>query len=253
MSRLIGSLRGHFSTAHFYKQSQWSEELNRSEFGLCYSEFGHGHNYAIDVAFSAPKEFAKADGRWNSIVSKTESILGSVLLDFDHRHLNFTHPEFVSKVAANSSRTPDLISTTEVLAEVLHQVIHKKWLTAAPELSFWSHVTLMGVQIRENDSLASATDNALVCRARGNENWSIVKTHMGLQLGTGICRSVEFSVFDSAHPLEAAAALSDFVQRESGRIKSLEELCCAIQENLGLSVLLKTASGYFLFSEAVGE
>ncbi|MDX9731554.1 MAG: hypothetical protein RBT63_07270 [Bdellovibrionales bacterium] len=38
-----------FSTAHLYHQPSWSEEKNRAEFGACFSQYGHGHNYRLEV------------------------------------------------------------------------------------------------------------------------------------------------------------------------------------------------------------
>ena len=43
-----------FSCGHKYENSNWSEEKNKQEFGLCYSEFGHGHNYKLETSIKAP-------------------------------------------------------------------------------------------------------------------------------------------------------------------------------------------------------
>lgn len=39
----------HFSAAHFYRVSTWSEEENQRVFGLCSHQNGHGHNYVLEV------------------------------------------------------------------------------------------------------------------------------------------------------------------------------------------------------------
>lgn len=79
-------LKAHFSCAHFYHQPQWDEKKNREEFGLCFTKYGHGHDYALEIAIESSKlEKAKAD--FDGLVRK-----------LDHQHLNFVIPEFQSKI-----------------------------------------------------------------------------------------------------------------------------------------------------------
>lgn len=49
---LVRSAR--FSCGHKYENPNWTEEKNKEEFGLCYSEHGHGHNYKLEVFIKAP-------------------------------------------------------------------------------------------------------------------------------------------------------------------------------------------------------
>lgn len=84
-----------FSAAHLYAQKQWSESQNLACFGKCFSEYGHGHNYRLEVAFKNPQ---------TSSVDLQEHLRATALL-LDHRHLNFTVPEF-----------KELIPTTENIA-----------------------------------------------------------------------------------------------------------------------------------------
>lgn len=84
-----------FCAAHLYHQKDWDESQNRACFGKCFSEFGHGHNYRLEVGFTEP-------------ISPREELqtrLQVVTDRLDHHHLNFKIPEF-----------QDLIPTTENIA-----------------------------------------------------------------------------------------------------------------------------------------
>jgi 6-pyruvoyltetrahydropterin/6-carboxytetrahydropterin synthase len=82
-----------FSAAHFYKNENWTPEKNKQMFGKCFTDYGHGHDYKIEVEvpFSQKQELEKA--------------LNVLLERLDHQHLNFVIPEFKT-----------LIPTTENLA-----------------------------------------------------------------------------------------------------------------------------------------
>lgn len=86
MSQL--SLKSSFSAAHFYNQSRWSAEKNREEFGKCYSEYGHGHDYILEVSFQGePADlFEKASAFQQKLDGLTQAL--------EHQHLNFMIPEF---------------------------------------------------------------------------------------------------------------------------------------------------------------
>lgn len=76
-----------FSSAHFYAQASWSEEKNRAEFGRCFDEHGHGHDYRVEAFFEG-----------NLAPGPLESFLRGVVDPLDHRHLNFAVPEFRTSV-----------------------------------------------------------------------------------------------------------------------------------------------------------
>lgn len=78
-----------FSAAHFYKQPLWSIEKNQSEFGKCFSDYGHGHDYNCICQFSITN---------NQQIEKLESILKQIRLEIDHKHLNFSFEYFKNKV-----------------------------------------------------------------------------------------------------------------------------------------------------------
>lgn len=86
------SLRSSFSAAHFYNQPQWSEEKNREQFGLCYSQYGHGHDYVLEVTFIGEQEDLLRNRE------RKQRIVTDLTSELDHRHLNFMIPEFVETV-----------------------------------------------------------------------------------------------------------------------------------------------------------
>lgn len=95
-----------FSSAHFYQQKKWTPEKNKQVFGKCYTEFGHGHNYTleleIDIADHEPAQAKK------SITPHVKHVLDAI----DHEHLNFKIPYF-----------KDVIPTTENISCYLRDQI----------------------------------------------------------------------------------------------------------------------------------
>lgn len=87
--------RVHFSSAHRYFAPELSEDENRSTFGLCYSQHGHGHNYILDAHFQGP-----IDPITGMIINlaDVDQILKQVTNALDHHHLNQDVPEFKDKV-----------------------------------------------------------------------------------------------------------------------------------------------------------
>jgi 6-pyruvoyltetrahydropterin/6-carboxytetrahydropterin synthase len=80
------SSSSNFSAAHFYSNSQWSDQKNREIFGKCFTQFGHGHDYRIEV------EVPVDQGQ-----KLSEELI--VLVDrLDHQHLNFEIEEFKTKI-----------------------------------------------------------------------------------------------------------------------------------------------------------
>lgn len=233
MKRLYACMRGVFSTAHFYHQKQWDLKTNEAEFGLCFSEYGHGHNYCLDVTFSIPRSIAVKKLECDEILRKVKSIIDLVLRDFDHRHLNFTHPAF---------KTNERISTTEVLSEVLEASLLKLW-----EQSKFSDVKYHGVQVWETDSLAASTETPIVALARQKDSWTFTKLHRSIRLVSGECKSIEILL-----PANLPSKAESFLNTADRQYLSLEALCCALQENVDQPILIKTKSDYFLFAGADG-
>lgn len=81
-----------FSAAHFYEQKKWTDDKNKEIFGKCYTPYGHGHNYRLQL------EVDIADN--DPLHSKNEisEYMQNVLKKLDHEHLNFVIPWFKNKV-----------------------------------------------------------------------------------------------------------------------------------------------------------
>jgi 6-pyruvoyltetrahydropterin/6-carboxytetrahydropterin synthase len=109
---MILTLRRSFSCAHFYHQPLWSEEKNRETFGKCFTEYGHGHDYRLEVTFST-SHFHLDDSSIKSFEQVLTKILNPVIEKLDHQHLNFVIPEFMTP---KDSTTASQIPTTENLA-----------------------------------------------------------------------------------------------------------------------------------------
>lgn len=101
--------RFEFSASHRYWREDWSKERNEQVFGKCTSPYGHGHNYTLDVTVAGVP-----DPRTGMVVNIADlkAIVGAVLEEFDHRHLNEDTPYF-----------KDRIPTTENIVRVLWDLI----------------------------------------------------------------------------------------------------------------------------------
>lgn len=89
------SRRISFSSAHRYFSSQLSTAENKRVFGRCYTEFGHGHNYVLDVTLKG-----KVDPVTGMVINlvDVDQILKEVTDPLDHHHLNFDLPYFKTLV-----------------------------------------------------------------------------------------------------------------------------------------------------------
>ncbi len=89
---MIITRRFKFSAAHLYRDPALTPEENRARFGACYSEYGHGHNYVLDVSVRGP-----VDPRTGMIVNLKDlkSVVQQRVIDrYDHKHLNFETEDF---------------------------------------------------------------------------------------------------------------------------------------------------------------
>ncbi len=122
--------RFEFSAAHRYWRDDWSQAENERIFGQCTSRYGHGHNYTLDVTVQGI-----ADPYTGMVINITDlkAIVGSVLEEFDHKHLNEDTPYFREQ-----------IPTTENIVRVL-------WRLIAAQLP--AHVALARLRLYEMDDL----------------------------------------------------------------------------------------------------
>lgn len=114
----FAEIESHFSSAHFYSQAQWSAEKNQSEFGRCYTPYGHGHNYRLIVSFEIPAEIQDLQDleSWPPLKGLRQAVFEETDR-LDHQHLNFVIPEFQTQVP-----------TTENIAKVLMERLQARAL-----------------------------------------------------------------------------------------------------------------------------
>ena len=106
--------KGHFNAAHRLHNPNWSDEKNRSVFGLCNNQNYHGHNYELDVKISG--ELDPETGILMDLKTLKEILEQHVELYFDHKNLNLDLPEFKSKV-------PTAENICILIYEILRKVI----------------------------------------------------------------------------------------------------------------------------------
>lgn len=84
--------RAHFNAAHRLHNPQWSDEQNRTVFGLCNNPNYHGHNYELEVKVSGdidPESGMVIDLGWLATLIKE-----NIEHRFDHKNLNLDTEEF---------------------------------------------------------------------------------------------------------------------------------------------------------------
>jgi 6-pyruvoyltetrahydropterin/6-carboxytetrahydropterin synthase len=81
-----------FAAAHRYRIPNWSDERNRSVFGLCALPNYHGHSYVCEVTVAGD-----VDPVTGFVVdlARFDNVLQLEVRDrFDHRNINLDVPEF---------------------------------------------------------------------------------------------------------------------------------------------------------------
>lgn len=125
--------RVRFSAAHRYARPEWSDERNREVFGACSNPHGHGHNYRLDVAITAPIDALTG---YTIDLGLLDAILrDEVVTPLDHQHLNHAVPEF---------RDGGLIPTCENLVAWI-------WPRLASRIP--APARLVGLRLHEDDDL----------------------------------------------------------------------------------------------------
>lgn len=82
----------HFNAAHRLHNPNWTDEKNKTVFGLCNNPNYHGHNYELEV-----KVTGKIDPETGYVMDMKilkDIIEEEVLSQFDHKNLNLDTPEF---------------------------------------------------------------------------------------------------------------------------------------------------------------
>jgi 6-pyruvoyltetrahydropterin/6-carboxytetrahydropterin synthase len=106
--------RERFSAAHRLWSDKLTDEQNHALYGPCAREYGHGHNYVIEVTLRG-----NVDPDTGVIVNLTQvrdAIKELIVEDTDHRHLNH-----------NSELCRGINPTAENLVVLFWQVLHKRF------------------------------------------------------------------------------------------------------------------------------
>lgn len=119
-----------FSCGHKYENEKWSVEKNKKEFGACYSENGHGHNYKLDTYIKAPVD--PETGMTLNLMDLDPTI-EEVTSQLDHKFLNNDLEHFRSN-----------IPTTENISIFIYDQL---------SLLFNKNIELVKVVLFENDDL----------------------------------------------------------------------------------------------------
>jgi 6-pyruvoyltetrahydropterin/6-carboxytetrahydropterin synthase len=104
----------HFSAAHSYWVSSWSDEQNRTVFGACSNRHGHGHDYILEITIRG-----ELDPQSGIVINITDiDRVAKELLEseLDGKFLNREHPYFQEN-----------IPTTEIIVQYIWQALTDKF------------------------------------------------------------------------------------------------------------------------------
>lgn len=91
----------YFNACHRMHNPIWSDEKNKSVFGLCNSPNFHGHNFKLIVKLTG--EINPETGYIMDLKVLSELIEENVCKRFDHKNLNLDCPEFENKLASTEN------------------------------------------------------------------------------------------------------------------------------------------------------
>jgi 6-pyruvoyltetrahydropterin/6-carboxytetrahydropterin synthase len=136
-----------FSAGHFYYQERFSDVENSRVFGACFSPFGHGHNYVLEVQIEG-----SVQSEFKPILDAQlfEKLLTEVLLPLDHKHLNFEVPEFCNP---KSTEEPTVVPTTENIALYLRSRVTREIALMKAQRMIRESVRLKGLKLFESPEL----------------------------------------------------------------------------------------------------
>ncbi|MRG85045.1 6-pyruvoyl tetrahydropterin synthase [Salinibacillus xinjiangensis] len=116
------SRRVDFSAMHSYRIPEWTEERNKSVFGLCSNPSGHGHDYKLEVMVKGNLN------QKSGIVVNTvdiKNVVGKIIdQELDGKFLNKEHPYFIKHIPTTENLVKylwDMISRSLVDCE-LHRL-----------------------------------------------------------------------------------------------------------------------------------
>jgi 6-pyruvoyltetrahydropterin/6-carboxytetrahydropterin synthase len=82
--------RACFCAAHRLHNSNLSDEENRRVYGNCNHEYGHGHNYVMEVSVEGDPD--PVTGMIMNLAELDEIIKTEIIQHVDHHHFNFDVP-----------------------------------------------------------------------------------------------------------------------------------------------------------------
>jgi 6-pyruvoyltetrahydropterin/6-carboxytetrahydropterin synthase len=144
MADVFLTKRIEFAAAHRYENPAWEPEHNRTVFGACYNDPGHGHNYLLEVTVAG--EVDEATGMVVNLYD-LKRMLEEVLEEFDHKHLNLDTPYF-----------RETIPTTE-------NIVHVLWRILAGRSGLGRLET---VRLYEDEDLFAEVTSSLAAASDGN-------------------------------------------------------------------------------------
>ena len=106
--------RERFSAAHRLWSDTLTDEQNQALYGPCAREYGHGHNYVIEVTLRG--EVDPDTGVIVNLTQVRDAIKELIIEDTDHRHLNHT-----------SELCRGVNPTAENLVVIFWQVLYKRF------------------------------------------------------------------------------------------------------------------------------
>jgi 6-pyruvoyltetrahydropterin/6-carboxytetrahydropterin synthase len=106
--------RYRFSASHRLHSPALSDAENREAYGKCNNEFGHGHNYELEVRVRG--QVSAESGRAIPLAALDRFVEEVLLRDLDRRNLNVEVEEFAT-----------LVPTTENLAMAAAERLSRAW------------------------------------------------------------------------------------------------------------------------------
>jgi len=102
-----------FNAAHRLFNPDLSDEENRQIYGKCAGEYGHGHNYLLEITLSGIID--RRTGYLFDLKALKKILEEEIAARFDHRHLNHE----VSELSGN-------VPTTEILAVIIWEILESR-------------------------------------------------------------------------------------------------------------------------------
>ena len=136
MARTSLTRRIHFSAAHRYRRSDWTDAENEAVFGASARVNYHGHSYVCEVTVAGP-----VDGETGFVVDLgylDEVLQREVLRRFDQRNINLDVPEFGEGKLIPSGENVSRFIAHVVQSALAHTTAHVIRVTLAEDATLSS-------------------------------------------------------------------------------------------------------------------